>query len=218
MGNKKSPYNEDQMSIAPGAPRYKIADWKKLDLDTVNSQDWCKAIKILEARIRGRYLDPVDKLIEYEEPIEPENRRFGFTILAIDCLLIETLQAFIDGEKNTYQKTKRMFVKFLTERPSFSKHFKEKKLACRFYKDFRNGILHQAETRCGGLIWSVGPLLCNTGTGMIINRTKFHEALKAEFDSYLTDLKDTKQGELRQKFRQQMDYVVEVSRHKGKCK
>ena len=210
MGNKKSPYNEDQMSIAPG---YTVEDWKKLDLDNADNQDWCKAIEILEARIKGRYLDPVDELIKLDKKRATKDRRFGFTILAIDCLLIETLQTFICGEGSTG----KMFVDFLTKRPSFSKHFKEKKLAGRFYEDVRNGILHQAETRSGWLIWSIGPLLDPQDTAIRINRTKFHEALKAEFDSYLKDLKDTKQDELRQKFRQKMDCVIEVSLN-GTCK
>lgn len=203
------------MEIAPG---YTVEYWKKLDLDTANSSDWYSAIEVLDARIKGRYLDPVDKLIEYEEPIEPVKRRFGFTILAIDCLLIETLQAFIDGETNTRNKEKGMFVNFLTKRPSFSKHFKEKELACRFYKDVRCGILHQAETRSGWLIWSVGLLLDPKDTEIRINRTKFHEALKDEFESYLTELKDTNNSNLRQNFRKKMNCVVEVSQYKGKCK
>ena len=72
MGNKKSPYKEDQMSIAPG---YTVADWKKLDLDSENSLDWCEAIKIFNARIRGRYLDPVDKLIELDKKRANEKDR-----------------------------------------------------------------------------------------------------------------------------------------------
>ncbi len=192
------------MYIAPG---YTDEDWNNLDLETANSRDWCEAIKILDARIRGRYLDPVDKLIEHEEPIEPENRRFGFTILAIDCLLIETLQTFICGGGTSG----KMLVDFLTKRPSFSEHFKEKKLAGRFYDDVRNGILHEAETRSGWLIWSIGPLLDPQDTEIRINRTKFHEALKVEFDSYLKDLKDTRCEELRKNFRNQMDSVIKGS-------
>lgn len=210
MGNKKSPYNEDQMSIAPGAPRYKIADWKKLDkkLDLDNSQDWCEAIKILEARIKGRYLDPVDELIELDKKREPTDRVFGFTILAIDCIIVETLQVFIEG--GVVGSTRVRFVNFLTGRPSFSKHFDEKS-ACRFYYNFRNGLLHEAETRSGGRVWSVGELLKITDTGLIINRTKFHEALKSEFESYLTELRDTNNANLRQNFRNQMDSVVNGS-------
>ena len=143
------------MDIAPG---YTDKDWNKLDLDNENSSDWCKAIQILNARIKGRYLDPVDKLIELDKKRAAKDRRFGFTILAIDCLLIETLQAFIDGVENTWNQSKKMFVNFLTGRSSFLKHFNEKS-ACRFYKDVRCGILHQAETRSGWLIWSMGPLL-----------------------------------------------------------
>ena len=213
MGNKKSLYKKDQMSIAPG---YTVADWKKLDLNSKNSSDWHEAVRIFNARIRGRYLDPVDKLIALDKKRANEkDRRFGFTILAIDCLLIETLQAFIEGVGNTWKLSRKMFVNFLTESPSFSVYF-DKKLACRFYEDVRCGILHQAETRSGWLIWSVGPLFLDPkGTKIrIINRTEFHEALKSEFDSYVTklrDLKDTKQDKLREKFRNQMDGIVKGS-------
>ncbi len=218
MGNKKSPYKKEPISIAPG---YTDEDWKNLDdLDNENSSDWCEAIKILDARIRDRYLDPVDELIELDKRrVNKKVPRFGFTILAIDCLLIETLQAFIDGETNTRNKEPRMFIDFLTGRPSFKKHFKDKKLACRFYKDVRCGILHQAETRSGWLVRSNGPLLNPKNIERrIINRTEFHKALKSEFESYLTELRDTNNAKLRQNFRKKMDCVVEVSQYKGKCK
>ena len=188
--------------------RYTDEDWKNLDLDNENSSDWCIAIEIIDERIRGRYLDPVDELIELDNKRAAKDRRFGFTILAIDCIIVETLQVFIEG--GVVGNTRERFVNFLTKRPSFSEHF-DKQLACRFYDNFRNGLLHEAETRSGGLVWSVGQLLDNTGTGMTINRTKFHEALKDEFDFYLTELEDTKCEKLRKNFRNQMDSVVNGS-------
>ncbi len=193
------------MEIAPSG--HTIDDWKNLDLDNENSSDWCEAIKILESRIRGRYLDPVDELIKLDQKRAAKDRRFGFTILAIDCIVIETLQAFIDGKPTG---TNNMFVKFLTGRPSFSKHFNEK-LARRFCDNFRNSLLHEAGTRYGGLIWSVCDLLQDKDAGMIINRTKFHEALKSEFKSYLDELRDTNNAKSRQKFRKRMNGVISKS-------
>ena len=191
------------MYIGPG---YEDTDWKTLELNDDNSPDWPKAIKILEARIKGRYLDPGDMLIAAEKEIGPANRRFGFTVLAIDCLLIETFQAFVEGRKHTKYHSKQMFRNFLVTRPSFSKHFSQQ-LADRFFDDFRCGILHQAETPRESLVWSIGPLLKLDGTKMTINRTEFHEALKLEFVSYLSDLGDPQNAELRRHFRVKMDHI-----------
>src|SRR5258708_33543390 len=57
---------------------------------------WDKAVDILAARIRDRYIGTVDCLIATEENKPASKRRFGFAVLAIDCLLIETLSAFIE--------------------------------------------------------------------------------------------------------------------------
>ena len=61
--------------------------------------------------------------------------------MAIDCLLIETLQSFRDGLTNTKNKSKKMFERFLTSSESFREHF-SKDEAVSFYYDFRCGILH----------------------------------------------------------------------------
>jgi len=155
------------MHIAPG---YTNNDWKKLNLDDGDNPDWAIAIDILDARITGRYLDPADKLIAADEPINPpQNRRFGFTIIAIDCLLIETFQSFIEGRESTRGQSRRMFKSFLTTRPSFARYFKDA-LADQFYNEFRCGILHQAEVLGDSIIWSVGPLLRVDGSKMVVNR------------------------------------------------
>jgi hypothetical protein len=191
------------MYIAPG---YEDTDWKKLELDDDDSSDWPEAIKILEARIKGRYLDPADILIAAERAVEPTNRRFGFAVLAIDCLLIETFQAFIEGRKHTKTQSKQMFQRFLTTRGSFSNYFNQP-LADRFFLDFRCGILHQAETPRNALVWSIGPLLKLDGRTMVLNRTEFHEALKLAFASYLADLSNSRNAELRRNFRLKMDHI-----------
>jgi len=195
------------MHIAPG---YTDNDWKQLDLDDDTSSGWATGIEILQARIKGRYLDPADLLVAEDEKIRPaKDRRFGFTILAIDCLLIETLQAFIEGKRDTKNQSGRMFRNFLTTHPAFSLYFNDQS-ADRFYRDFRCGILHHAEVPPDSVVWSVGPLLRIDGKRMVINRTKFHEALKIEFESYLTDLADSRNRVLRSNFRRKMNYICQV--------
>jgi hypothetical protein len=129
------------MYIAPGIHR---DEWLKLELDDAASLDWNRAIEIFAARIQSRYLEPVDLLIKADESRSPVERRYGFSIMAIDCLLIETLQSFRDGLTDTKNKSEEMFKKYLTERKGFREHF-DGKQAKTFFYDFRCGILHQAE-------------------------------------------------------------------------
>ena len=128
------------MQIAPGV---QAADWQALKLDDPTSAHWADAVQILEGRIHERYIEPIDHLISAEESRPAIERRFGFTVLAVDCLLIETLGAFLDGLKDTDRKSEATFCKFLTTRSLFVGDF-TKDLAKRFYEEFRCGILHQA--------------------------------------------------------------------------
>jgi hypothetical protein len=130
------------MQIAPGVD---AARWQALNLDDASSRDWPKAIEILEARIHERFIDPVDHLMAAEEARPPLERRFGFVILAVDCLLVETLGAFREGLETTEGSSKATFCGFLTTRPLLSKQFATWDVGRRFYEDFRCGILHQAE-------------------------------------------------------------------------
>ena len=193
------------MYIAPGIPR---DEWLKLELDDAASLDWNRAIEIFAARIYSRYLEPVNLLIKEEESRSPIERRYGFSIMAMDCLLIETLQSFRDGLTDTKNKSKEMFKNYLPEREGFRDHFDEKQ-AERFFYDFRCGILHQAEIMGPSLLWSVGLLKGEKADGTpYINRTKFHEILKEDFKRYCDELKDPANPELRKNFRTKMDFIA----------
>ncbi|HEU4689037.1 MAG TPA: hypothetical protein VFS23_11775 [Vicinamibacterales bacterium] len=191
------------MQIAPGV---QASEWKALRLDDHASPDWARAVEILEGRIHERYIEPIDHLIAAEEGRPANERRFGFTVLAVDCLLIETLGAFLDGLEDTENKSKATFCKFLTTRSLFLGDFTED-LAKRFYKEFRCGILHQAEIGGESKVWSVGPLIRDDGGKLIVNRNKLHERLKADFQNYLAELRNPANVDLRAKFRAKMDFI-----------
>jgi len=194
------------MYIAPGIHR---DEWLKLKLDDEKSSDWNRAIYIFNERINSRYLEPVDLLIEADNERSPLKRRYGFAILAIDCLLIETLQSFREGLTNTKGKSEEMFKKFLTSREGFREHFNNVDQAERFYFDFRCGILHQAEVMGTSLLWSVGLLKGEKTDGIpYINRTKVHEYLKNEVKRYSDELRDPDNSELRKNFRSKMDFIA----------
>jgi hypothetical protein len=105
---------DQHMYIAPG-----VADkeWLDLNLDDEDSVDWIKATEILRKRIYTRYLDAANLLIKDDEARKPLDRKYGFTVLAICCLLMETIQAFKDGLTDTNGKSKKTVKKIFDGKP-----------------------------------------------------------------------------------------------------
>lgn len=189
------------------APNFEAAKWKALKLDDAASPDWNVAISALDSRIRERYIAPADFLVAAEKDTPATERRFGFAVLAIDCLLVETLGAFLEGLEGTTGRSKKIFCKFLTSRPQFHKDFPQS-LAEQFYDEFRCGVLHQAEVGGNSKVWSVGPLVQKDGDSVIVNRNKFHERLKSEFAAYLQELRGLTNTQLRSNFRKKMNFIA----------
>jgi len=192
------------MQIAPGINAKR---WRQLRLNSPTSPDWCQAVDIGRSRIRGRFLDAIDLLVRADEAKQPHQRRLGFAIMALNCLLVEALQAFREGLLNTRRKSEKLFVRFLTTHHPFSGYF-DNATASDFYRHFRCGILHQAASRHGARVWSVGPLLGSDSEGLVVNRTKFTAALEAYFEAYLNALRDPAETELRRSFRKVMDHIA----------
>ena len=186
------------------SPRYTVDDWQKLSFST--EEEWQKAIDILEDRIRGRFLEPISQIEGYTYA--------GFAILALDCLLIETLQQFREGVHETPQgQSKAFFVRFLTE-TSFGTHFSEE-MAKVFYDQIRCGILHQAEVKGSSriLIREDIPLVKYTDDrkGLVINRKLFHQQLVREFEAYIAELREPSNQKLRVRFKKKMDHICRIS-------
>ena len=70
------------------SPNYTCEDWQKLPFPA--EEAWHKAVDIFKDRYRGRFLEPISRIEGYTYA--------GFAIMALDCLLIETLQQFYEGE------------------------------------------------------------------------------------------------------------------------
>jgi hypothetical protein len=199
-------HEKDTMKIAPD---FDSSQWSKLNLADPASNDWETAISVLKSRLYSRFIDAADILLSIDDQKPLTERRFGFAILAIDCALIETLAAFQDGLTNTKDQSKATFAKFLSSSSGFSKHFTLSR-AKQFYEDFRCGILHQAETAGQSKVWSVGELIRDESGVLIVNRSKFHEQLKIDFDAYLAALGDPTNRSLRRKFRKKMGFICRM--------
>lgn len=107
----------DNFEIAPG---YTVEAWKKLILDEAphNTEDWNTAVKILETRIRSRFLTPAQFLIDSDS--DKGRRTNGFAILAIDFLVIETIQGFRTGQISHRAQSKKLFQAFLAGWEAFT--------------------------------------------------------------------------------------------------
>lgn len=191
----------DRMKISP---KYNVVDWQRIDFS--KEAGWQKAVDIFEDRLNGRFLEPISLM---------KGHGFsGFAVMALDCLLIETMQQFIEGESETpYKQVEKYFIRFLTE-SSFGRFF-DKNMATKFYGQIRNGILHQAETKETSLIHK------KTGTdlvtitedrkGLSINRDLFHEQLVHEIGNYKEKLRNPENIELRHNFKKKMDFICRVN-------
>ncbi len=197
-----------KLDIAPGIS---ASRWQGLELNEQTSAGWDEAIGIFKARINERYIEPVQVLLNMEEVKAASKRKYGFTILAINCLLVETLWAFKGGLTDTKSKSQKAFTEFLQSEEEFK--FTESQ-AKRFYLDFRCGILHQAEICGQSKVWSVGQLVSNQSNGgLTINRTKFHSRLVACYDRYCNQLADDSEINLRKNFITKMNYICRIDHH-----
>jgi hypothetical protein len=136
-------------------------------------------------RLFTRYLEPI-RTLQNNKMLQGE----GFAIMSVQCSLIEFLASTIKGcnyrypRKGTpppgpheYSNSSQLFVDFLTQTLPFSKDF-SKDLARDFYEGVRCGLLHEARTKNGWMIWANGP----KGTVVdrnekIVYRNNFQDAL-----------------------------------------
>lgn len=148
-----------------------VSQYRKLE----RAQDRVAIACFIEKRFKERYLLPLTI---------DTNRKSGFTIIAISCLMIEALETFSLGWKNSKNHSEEVFISFFDRWPSF-KVFRDD--ARGFYKNIRCGILHQAETTGGWRIHRKGPLLDQEHR--TINATKFLHELGIVLEEYCDKLK-----------------------------
>ena len=140
-------------------------DWKTDSADLEIGKDADKWKTIFEdyfmERLYTRYLDPIRKIQEIGSKIGE-----GFSIVAIQCSLIEFLQTTIEGtnfniearEGNTdneygLKKSTEKFTTFLITQEPFKSFFPtDGTLALNFYRKVRCPVLHEARTSDGWLI------------------------------------------------------------------
>ncbi|MDY0854760.1 hypothetical protein SPE26_22980 [Bacillus thuringiensis] len=97
------------------SPKYELYDYKDLfdELSpTSDAASWETAIKIFEDRIQGRFFDITDVMLESCE-VDPSLSK-AFSIMALNCLLVETFQQFYKGLPHTRGISEKSFKEFFS--------------------------------------------------------------------------------------------------------
>ena len=144
-----------------------VADWQITKQALVVGGDrgpWASACKdYFQERLRLRYLNPI-RLLQENGTFQGE----GFSILAIQCTLIEFLESTVQGLTYRYLRkgetlgafeysvSSALFTHFLCNRAPFSATFTEP-LAADFYSSIRCGLLHEARIKNGWRVRAKGP-------------------------------------------------------------
>ena len=160
-------------------------------------------VRFLRERHQERFFQPIHKLKSAPETMQG----YGFAIMALCALLVETIQSYRDGLPTTFSpelvrlrnlskvpaaykipptlqaKGKTTFQRFFT---AFRNNF-DGLSGARFYKNIRNGLLHQAQTKAGWTLWKHGTRVWDAQRKRIY-RDNFADALEASFQAYLAEL------------------------------
>lgn len=211
MGTKKrTNHNDPKIS-----PKYRESSYLALNLKADKNDNWDEATKIFHDRIQGRYVAPVDAIVNHASY---DIREFsGFAILAIDCLIIETLNQFHKGTDETTGKNWKAFRDFFQNSEHFKNEFKTSKICQVFYSHFRCGLLHQAQTKKQSKIrYGEKRMIqlvdsADVDKGLIVDRKLFHDAIKLQIKDYIKKLKNPTTSEdrtLRHNFIKKMGFIA----------
>ncbi|MDC1075309.1 hypothetical protein [Alcanivorax sp. DSM 26295] len=188
------------------SPQFTTQDWEALD--STSELDWRKAAEIVKDRLDGRFLQYARSSLE-----SPHS---GFLVLAIDCLLMETIQQFRLGVLDGRGRSQELVTGFL-EGDRFQPGF-DGGARADFFNDIRCGLLHQAEAR---EMWLVrreqGEMLGRypNGEGYVIDVQRFHDALELSFSDYLAELCEPTSGPLRDNLWEKMEQICNVRNQRG---
>ena len=208
---------------------YTLKDYLNIKLN-INSSEviWEKAINMFISRIKGRYFDAIDKLFE------EEIYKYGFAIMTLECLLIDTFVKFRYGPNRTktgnyirryienaqrqkfikyeYAKeNKARFRKFLEEFLIIENN--EKLISEKFYEDIRCGIMHY------GLTENSSRLTCDDSKLFTILENGdisvdvyiMRQKLKDYFNTYIEEIRNSDNVKLREFFILAMNYSCNVT-------
>ncbi|POY40294.1 hypothetical protein C3L50_06515 [Flavobacterium alvei] len=168
-----------------------IKDWEDLEKKLVLNNDelWGLAFHFFEERIRTRYLNPINAILDLKI-----NNGEGFAVVNLQCSLIETIESFINGWKyehphyikmdgDSFKGNKNVFMSFFKNHNAFK--IMESK-AYDFYINVRCACLHETQTKNG---WTI--LSDTEQTKLVFNGEKiiFRENFQKELENIIAKYK-----------------------------
>lgn len=178
----------------------------------LDSADKDSLHRFIDQRYRERFFEPIKKLAESPNQLQG----YGFAIMALCSLLIESLQCYRYGLPTTYKPEYAKLLNAFKPTGVYEIRVDEFKNGAQAFEDFfsldahetlfpnvsgrvfysaiRNGLLHQAQTKDGWMIRSGQPVLWNSGN-RILDRTRFANALEKAFVNYVEQLRTAHWGD-----------------------
>lgn len=188
------------------SPQYTSLDWQALNVS--DPRDWSRAADVVRDRLDGRFLRFASNWLS--------DKYSGFVVLAIDSLLAETIQQFMEGVTNGRGRSRKMVTRFLKGtrfQPDFDADAREA-----FYDDIRCGLLHQTEAKGMWLIRRKQAKLLQkaaNGQGYIVDVERLHAALQGSLNDYLTRISEPASSLLRSNLWKKMDQICDVRKARG---
>lgn len=179
----------------------------QLTATTPSDGAWHEVIDAMRRRIQERFLTPVHELTRFDEQDELPYRP-GFAILALDCLLIDTIQSFREGRVSTGEVSPAQSFKTFLSSPRFV-DFKKTDRG-EFFQYVRNAILHNGETRKDWKIRIDTHRMLErdpTTRTRTINRQHLHAAIEQEFNDLIA-LIESGDPEARRQFLRRLDAMA----------
>lgn len=222
------------------AGKFTVKQWKELrltllDFESDYLQAWENAFSVFAQRIETRFLKPIERILSIGRS-EGE----GFSVAALQCILVEFLEAFYQGkiytpsrmedeiensakklgitkvelenqlQPNEYNSSAKLFRDFLTGHSPFRDAFTQSS-ANTFYKKIRCGLLHEAATKGGTIIKGKGASIIQVnGNDLILFRTNFQEAIDEFLKAYKQELLISQ--ERKKAFIRKMDDICQLER------
>lgn len=215
------PQSKKDPKLARGWPASKV----QFCLDKKRKRD---LVSFLNQRFEDRFFEPIRVLAR-----APRNTQgYGFAIMALCALLVESIQSFRLGLPSSYEPDLRNLHRYAPPRDvevpraewrnghqvfeEFFREPKHKKLfpgidGAKFCKNIRDGLLHQAQTKDGWTITTAQRRLCAIKK-RTINRNLFAERLQKAFRAYIGELRKSPWDDhLWQKTRRKIWWLVKLS-------
>lgn len=227
-------YSRDIYNISPNYTKEDLkALFLKDHLSAYSDHDvFSRAVEMFRDRIQGRFFDQIDRLAA--DGIEKN----GFAIMALECLLVETLAQFENGRSDSCDCSAKVYTEFLRKRdPAFNQKpnienfpspeiydkevfhnrrgkpiVKPNDNAMFFYNRIRCGILHQAQSGNNSALAVDGSDQCVFwhDNYFMVHVGKFMEMMESYFYQYIDELYDSKNIVSREKFVRKMRYICKL--------